>query len=318
MQVKLKWVNRNTLVVTTTIYRNDVYTNSESLGEPIATLPGTTTEWIDNTAVRGKDYWYTLGTTFETTKVFSKPVMVSVRYDTGPGPSNLQYGDSELGYFGVVEAVDFFSQQEILDQLSLSAGGVVNPLPTWDKWLRRGKVIFIPRLALSSLSHTSLYTRGAVFGPDRPKPTWVTAATTPQNATVSKGFYKCIVRLMTGLDDRVERNSSIAATAAGSMVDRRYSEVADFIYPICNTYFPDTQRFPRCPYAVGSGTATTAYTLCQEIVLDTSRVVTATAGQSTLAVWMATSTSYTLTSPGPWKPALELVQSDLILKEIVL
>lgn len=317
MQVKLKWVNRNTLVVTTTIYRNDEYTNSESLGEPIATLPGSTTEWIDNTAVRGKDYWYTLGTTFETTKVFSKPVKVSVRYDTGPGPSTLQYGDSELGYFGVVEAVDFFSQQEILDQLGLSAASIVNPLPTWDKWLRRGKVIFIPRLALSTQSHAGLYAKGAVFGPDRPKPTWVTGATVPQNATVSKGFYKCVVRLMTGLDDRVERNSSVATVTNGA-VDRRYSEVADFIYPINSTFYPDAQRFPRCPNAVGVSAATTMYAICQEFILDAQRVITGSAGTSTAATFTATAVNYTQISPGAWKPALELVQSDLILKEIVL
>lgn len=318
MQVKLRWVNRNTLTVNTKVYRNIAYTESADLGQPIIILPGTTTEWIDESVVRGQDYWYTLGTLYETTEVFSKPVKVSVRYDTGPGPSVLQYGDSQLGYFGTVAATEFFTQQEILNNFGLSNGSVVNPLPVWDKWLRRGKVLFVPRGSFTLVSYQILYLKGAVFGPDKPKPTWLTLETTPQTATISKGFYKCIVRLPTGIDDRAPNDSKIASVE-GVPLARRHSEIGDLIYPLCGTWFPPAQTFPRVPFPVaavelqGPGSY-----WCQETHSSSGTILIVTGPRATTEIAWLESAIPPLTSSAYWKPILELVQSDLIMQEITL
>lgn len=71
----------------------------------------------------------------------------SMPFDTGPGPQVLQEGSPDLGYFGVVEGV--FSRTELSTAL-----GFFNEIPgddtTFIKYVRRGKVCFIPILPLAT------------------------------------------------------------------------------------------------------------------------------------------------------------------------
>lgn len=309
MQVKLVWANRNSLTVQTKIYRNETYTDSSALGAPIATLPGTTLEWIDPTAVIGKTYWYTLGTVYESTEVFTKPVTVSVRYDNGPGPNTLEYGNSELGYFGRLEAVNFFTTQEVAEPFALTPAST-NLLPTWDKWIRRGKIIYVPRGRLSSGSWQTLYAKGLIFGTDGPGCTWATPQVN-QTASVSKGFYSYRVRNMTLADDRTPRDSTWPSVVS---VNRKYSECADLFYPnVISGYFSPSQRFPRAPYAGSPATMLSGLFHGQERFSDGDILVQTNNPNNN--TW--DTIDFVTPSAGPeWHPVLELKQSNLILKEI--
>lgn len=319
MQVKLKWVNRNSLVVTNKIYRTATPVPNNELTSPIVELAGTITEWTDTTTLRGETYYYTFATTYETTTVYSVPVKVVVAYDNGPGPSALLYGDSRLGYFGQVSPGTFFTRDELRLGVGLTAGtpNTSNVVPLWDKWIRKGEIIYIPRLAIvTNVMPTAIYQAGAYFGTDTAGPAWAQTAgfgTRIQDARVTKGFYTFRVRLATAADDTVPNDFTVPDSAT---VDVRYnSEVSELFYPRISSWFTPYQKLRRCPDAgtVATEAGLAAITiekyktgLLQGIFASSSMATSLSLG--TIAYTAATN----------WRPVLILEQSKLLIREVTL
>lgn len=256
MDIKLKWVNRNTTPVTIKIYRNEVQVPNDQLVNPIATLANTVTEYTDTTAVRRKTYYYVIETTDGNVKSYSLPKKVYADFPNGPGPRDLIWGDSNLGYFGTVESVDFLTPAEIAGALipAFLNNPPSNPIPQWHKWIRRGKVCFVPAQPICPTTYIhTLYNAGLVHGIDGDGP-WIPTGYNPVNQmkTIQKGFDKFIVRLPTGSDDR--NNPSRAIPGSGQTVAvRRNSEMADLYYPMVRGYVPSSQRPPNTEsYVLGS------------------------------------------------------------------
>lgn len=319
MQVKLKWVNRNSLVVTNKIYRTATPVPSSELTTPIVELAGTITEWIDTTTVRGNTYYYTFATIYGTTTVYSSPVKVVVVYDNGPGPSALLYGDSRLGYFGQVAPGTFLTRDEVRLGVGLTAGtpNPTNISPLWDKWIRKGEIIYVPRLALVNLVLPSaIYQAGAYFGTDTSGPTWAQTAgfgTRVQDARVTKGFYTFKVRLATAGNDSVPNDYTIPDDAT---LDIRYnSEVSELMYPRISNWFTPYQKLRRCPDAG----AVTAETGIDAITIERYKtgLFKGIVSSSTVATVVAlNSVGYTTNTY--WRPILILEQSKLLIREVTL
>jgi hypothetical protein len=255
MYIKLKWLNRNQIPVTTKIYRNDTQKANDQLGTPLATLDGSITDWTDNTVVRRNTYYYTLETVNGGQSVYSAPIKVVADYNNGPGPRDLQWGDSQFGFFGTINSTDFITPADLNAMLVIPPqANTSNPLPTWNKWIRRGKICYVPNAPVHIAAlYDTFYKSGVHFGTADNGPWMPGSTSTPvtQGRTISKGFDKFIVRLPTGADDRNNPTDSIAATPADSL--RRYSEVADFLYPMLSNLVCPSARCPKLPHAVGYG-----------------------------------------------------------------
>jgi len=253
MFVRLKWVNRNQIPVTTKIYRNETIVPNDQLANPVATLDGAVVTWQDNTVVRRKTYYYV----FETVnaggqKVYSNPLKVYVEYNNGPGPRDLIWGDTQFGYYGTVASGDFFTPGDIASAVpAITYNPPANLTPLWNKWIRRGKICYTPVSAVNTLvPYWQLYQNGVHFGTDDNGPWQPTGSTglVNQKKVIEKGFDKFIVRLPTATDDRNNPTFTVPAGSPDSV--RRYSEIADFFYPCLNTVVCPSQRSPKLAVAV--------------------------------------------------------------------
>jgi len=313
MDIKLKWVNRNTTPVTIKIYRNETQVPNEQLGDPIATLAGTATGWTDTTAVRRKTYYYTIETTDGNVRSYSLPRKIFADFNNGPGPRELIWGNSDYGYFGIVESTDFFSASEVavLAQATLNSPPS-NPVPTWHKWIRRGKICFVPAQPLANaVTVIHLYQAGLVHGMDNNGP-WNpglgTGGNVNQLRTIERGYDKFIVRLPTASDDRNNPSRAISSSGQTPAV-RRYSEVSDLIYPGVRGFVPSSQRAPNTEYYVvasqqNAGRQTATCTMFGTTgTLQGTPSTAATTGVELEAIGGITTWATSLS----WTPILEMV-----------
>jgi hypothetical protein len=94
---------------------------------------------------------------------------------TGPGRSTILRGDWNIGLMDIITSSQLFTASELKTALGLGVGfgGNVNDAVAghWYKFIRRGKIIFIPTAPLSNtgtIRWTDLYNAGLVYGVDGP------------------------------------------------------------------------------------------------------------------------------------------------------
>lgn len=313
MFVKLKWVNRNQIPVTTKIYRTEAITPPDQLTNPLATLDGEITTWTDLTVVRRKTYYYVFETDYQTQKVFSNPLKVFVEYNNGPGPRDLIWGDSQFGYYGTVSSIDFVSPAD-LAYLNPNAPFYppANPIPLWTKWIRRGKILYVPTSPCNiSITYTTLYSNGLVFGTDDNGPYQPTGiAPANQLKIFTRGFDRFIVRMPSGTDDRNNPSFTIPSPSPDSL--RRYSEVADLIYPSLSQSVCPSQRSPKLVSAVPWSTQNAGREIGTSTRFGTSGFVSV----GNISATQPGSELEKLGSPRPWNtavawvPVLEFIQEQ--------
>lgn len=316
MRIKLKWTNRNNKPVTTNIYRNETDVANNQLGEPIATVPDGTTEYMDETAVFGKTYYYVFETVGGGQNLFSKSLKILATYSNGPGPQALISGDQQLGYFGQVNALEFFTQPEVTATIGYASYIGTVPMPAWDKWIRNGKILYIPRSSLfPSTTWQMLYTKGVVFGTDDTGPAWApTLLNLPgvnQRTILEKGFFRFIVRLPTAYDDRNNPTKVVPDLALPK--DRKFSEVADVYYPGLNTWVPESQRFPRIGPSVPLGTANENRDLHGQEKFKTGIACAFNASSNTSGYSQGIFNVLATNASIGWRPVLELIQEDFVI-----
>lgn len=104
MAILLSWKNSNTTEVTIKIYRSTSPLDTSALPAALVTLPGDARTYTDETATGNVNYYYVVEATNGTTRIFAKsPSIINVK-SRGPGPSILQQGDYDCGYFGEIAA----------------------------------------------------------------------------------------------------------------------------------------------------------------------------------------------------------------------
>lgn len=122
---------------------------------------------------------------------------------TGPGPTTLQAGNNEWGFYG--ELPTLISQTALAAAIGLTGtvGSVLNESPGWFKFNAKGKTLFVPKRPLrSNVTWYDFYKLGAVYGSDDngaapPK----TRPGVVQNARVTIGTDVFRVRLMKGFTE---------------------------------------------------------------------------------------------------------------------
>lgn len=321
MQIKLKWVNRNVLPTKTRIYRTTAIVPNDQLGTALVELDGSVTEWVDTTAARGITYYYVFGVVGDGTTYYSQPLKIEAIYNTGPGPTKLVQGDQELGYFGQVASIDFFTAADMQAFSGLDAWQPVTPLPLWNKWCRNGKILFIPKSPLNvSSAYLAFYEKGLVFGTDDNGPFVPPGAVpTNQRRVITKGANRFIVRFPTGVDDR-NNPGRVVPDDAGPEI-RAFSEIADLFYPSINLCIPPAQRFPRLLLSTGSDSAGIANGARNVLAQEKYK----TGWNAGLPITFSDKVTQSALkqvafSPdvGGWRPVLELIQTDFVIGSIIL
>lgn len=213
MSVRLSWGSANAaLAESIKIYRADQAFSTAALPTPLATIAGSATTYDDTTAVRNRTYYYRVGLIRGGAELFSQQFIMGHYPDTGPGPKTIIRGNWACGYFGVVPIAEVFSISGLLAAIGSAGAGLIQQdvtLTGWHKFVRKGKILFIPvnRFSTGNLSQglgrwTQLYNQGLVYGVDGPgaAPQALTnyyqvTALVNQKKVVSIGQYQFLVRL---------------------------------------------------------------------------------------------------------------------------
>lgn len=243
MNLKLQWKNINTISVTTEIYRGDAPLDRANLTNPLVTLTNGEVEWIDTNTIRGNLYYYVFVTKTANDRSVSVNYPIYALPRRGPGSVELLYGDYEIGFFGTLESIDFITTQKLVTAIGLKGanGADVNIndySPTWLKFVRKGKIIFVPdnALILTNMSYKTLYDAGLIYGVSGPGPFRpFSSVDRDQNTQIKIGADTFIVRVMKGALEDVSQ-----LVPGGSVTTPEGNcEWNDFIYPQFKVVPPD-------------------------------------------------------------------------------
>lgn len=251
MSLKLSWANPNTAATAIRIYRKDTNFDSSSLPTPLAEIGPLETSYIDTTAVEGNSYYYAIGTVSAVDEVFTATQKIVATDNRGAGPNILLGGDTMLGYYGQMLVEDFVNNSTIL-AAAASLAGLPTALvsPNWHKFIRNGKILYLPDTNFGNTDYRYLYQAGFVHGIDANGPTgFATTGLTPTKQLrtfVLKGqTYK--IRLMRGWSDGPETDISAyngAAANHDNVANTKDNEFNDLVYAL-NKFTPLKQRTPN-------------------------------------------------------------------------
>lgn len=248
MSLKLTWTNLNVVPTRVRIYRKDTDFDSSSLPAPLVELTNGETSWIDTTAQDGSTYYYVLGSKTDNDEVFTASQRILVADNRGIGSSIIQYGDSSLGFMDEILSADFVNNSTIL-AAALTTNGLPSALvqPTWYKFIRNNKIIYVPDRVFGVASYMSLYNAGFVFGVDGVGVTPPSATPVNQLRTFDFKGQKYKIRLMRGWGDgSILDLDKWAGTDANhdAMAIAEANEYNDFLYSMCK-FVPLKQRTPN-------------------------------------------------------------------------
>src|SRR5690606_19931011 len=237
-------------------------------------------------------------------QAISKVYVIEDAPRRGTGPNKLQYGNFDYGYFGSCTSMDFIDTRRLMNEVGLNAGIVNVETPIWHKFIRNNKVIFVPDNTLvNSISWTTLYNAGLVYGIDAPyhegQPYIPNPAPVNQLKTVTIEGDRYIVRLMRGFSDDVTVEPAANGTEDNSATWPS-NEWDDFMYPMSSKQTPVKQRMPKVALMEVFG-----YTAVQELYSSTTVV---RRGASTLPTGYANVSINVGTASYIWRPVLELIE----------
>lgn len=273
MDTILTWTNLNAPgTFTTKIYRGTTKLDRANLANPIATLTNNEATYTDTTTVRDTLYYYVFETTVGADKQSTDNIPIRAVPRKGPGPSSVQIGDFNYGYFGTVQAGELINTNDLRTAVGLTIGSVNQQGPIWHKWIRNGKVLFVPNGPLvGNISWKALYDLGLVFGIEGPGP-YNGGANVNQSAKVTISGEQYRVRCLTGFADDLTKFP--VTPAATEPAETWPNEWLDLIYPL-SMYCPDQQRMANVQQATVADlgmalTGTTQGSIVQERVSATA------------------------------------------------
>lgn len=100
MYIHLKWKNVNSQDVTINLYRSTTTIDRNNPGTPLITLPGSATEYVDNTVVKGTTYYYVIQFVNGNSKMSSNNYAFLADYKRGPGNNVVMCGTDDYGFMG--------------------------------------------------------------------------------------------------------------------------------------------------------------------------------------------------------------------------
>lgn len=323
MFIDLSWTDLNSVATKLEIYRGDTPLDRANLpASPIVTLTNGETSYRDATNILlGKTYYYVFVNSTATDRIVSPVYTVRAVTRRGPGPQSLKQGDNNLGYFGLIQSGEFISGSDFVDQCGIKSFApsinIVNPFPTWHKYVRNNKILIVPEGVIANMvSWSQLYNAGMVYGSDDGG-TLVAGGpvTTPvnQNARIKIGVDTFRIRLMRGMTDAPYTDFQTTALSP--------TEWSDMVYPMVHAV-PADQRLENLylngntTYQVLGGNTSTGWSLVQEMATAAnvntrgqSSNVTDTASDTSSYVMARSSAAAASATTGLfWFPVLELIE----------
>lgn len=166
MSIRVNWVNNNISFTNIKVYRSTTLLEGSALPTPLVTLTSGTT-YLDTTSLPDTVYWYAVAITNGGETVVSYLAPTIQHSVLGPGPAELLRGDAMCGYYGPVPTTELFTPAVF--QGLVNYGTAWGAVRDWDKFLFRGKILFIPRAPLvNNATWNGLYDNGLVYGVDGP------------------------------------------------------------------------------------------------------------------------------------------------------
>lgn len=152
MTVKVKWSRTNKGDVVK-LYRGASVLTDQNPGTLLTTVDGEITDYTDLSALFGERYFYRVVNESRGEVVASQSRSVLATVDTGPGPKELIWGNSFMGYFGTVPEGDIgIPINNFLNQKVLTA-------ESYYKIIRKGRIMYVS-FRTGMLSPTSLIAAG--------------------------------------------------------------------------------------------------------------------------------------------------------------
>lgn len=135
-------------------------------GAPYKTLAGNKTEFIEaiEDLTEKTIYVYWIAAVKGSERLIGAPVMQGYYLDTGPGPQTLLRGDWAAGYFGAIPKEEFFTQKELLALVPKLSNVSLMDVPTWHKFVFRGRIVFYPSTTNAYGAYYQFYTNGIAQG----------------------------------------------------------------------------------------------------------------------------------------------------------
>lgn len=311
MDTVLTWNNLNSGSFTTKIYRGTAPLDRSNLVNPIATLTNGESTYTDSTTVRDTLYYYVFETTIGQDKWSTPNVPIRSVPRKGPGPANLTIGDYSYGYFGSMQAGELLNTADLRAAVGLTVGAISQAGPIWHKWVRNGKVLYVPNGPIvSGISWKTLYDLGLVFGLETAGP-YNAGANVNQSAKITLGGDQFRVRLMTGYADDLTKFPPTGVIAEPT--ETWPNEYNDLIYPL-SMWTPDLQRMANVQQATIADQGLTAASngtgaLMQERISATASSAPILRGNSTNSrTGISNRTTGVMATMGyTWWPVLELM-----------
>lgn len=204
------------------LIRRRVMTTQEA--NALTLPPGRVVEDIEAHALRIHDGVTPGGFVIPTTEV---------EFPTGPGPTTLQAGDMNLGFYGETTDGVFIDYASLASKVGLSQGTVSWPTNEWFKIAYQNKTLFYPKQpARHTLSWESIYQAGCVYGVDGPGPyPYPTSQPVNQRTVIEYLGRYYLVRLMKGTnrDDGLTTVSYSGSQTHPEVVDSEWNK---FFYPL--------------------------------------------------------------------------------------
>lgn len=207
MSVRISWANANATADSVILYRAAAPFAQTALPAPLVTLAGNATTYDDTTVTRNTVAYYRAKIVKGSEELITPLLTMGHFPDSGPGPQTLLRGNWALGYFGRVPVANMWTIAQFrtaTGATGLGAAGAESTLTFWHKFIRNGKIIFVPSaiMANTTTSWSSLYALGLVYGTNDngAVPTTLTAMPTPvnQQKIITLGTYSFLVRLPLG------------------------------------------------------------------------------------------------------------------------
>lgn len=86
-------------------------------------------------------------------------------YSNAPGNKHLTAGNRDAGFFGYVSSDEFINGETLATEIGLTAGTSMFNNVTWIKYIKDGRVRFVPVKPLRrSIAWNAIYNAGAVYG----------------------------------------------------------------------------------------------------------------------------------------------------------
>jgi hypothetical protein len=218
MQIKINFTNNNTNATGIRVYRSTSIIDVNNLPAPYDSAAGNAASYTDTNVVKGQQYYYVFEAYNSTDSVRSSNIAATAAAYSGPGPQTLKAGDLSMGYYGIVQSVDFTTWDALLAWSNVTYSSK-NPIAIqdWIKFAYKGKTLFTPKQPIAAATWNALYLAGLVYGTNDNGPrTYNTQTATNQYRTMLIQGSTFKVRLPTSAPAGFDLSQTVSSLSTGA------------------------------------------------------------------------------------------------------